>query len=104
MSLEAINKIRDVEGTMDQARAEAKAKAQKLIADAEREGRALLEQGRQDSAAKAAEVMKAAQAKAAQRRTAILEETEKECRTLTAGADANMAKAARMIVGRVVES
>ena len=46
MSLEAITKIRDVEEGMDQARAQARAQAQRLLADAERAGRDLLEQGR----------------------------------------------------------
>lgn len=104
MSLEAINKIRDVEGAMDQAKADAKAQAQKLLADAEREGRTLLEKGRQDSTAKAAEVMKAAEAKAGEKRTAVLEATKQECAKLTADADARMAQAAKMIVERVVES
>ena len=61
MSLEAINQIRGVEGSADQARADARTKAQKILADAEREGRALLEQGKAQSAAAAAEVMKRAQ-------------------------------------------
>ena len=46
MSLEAITKIREVESSMEQSKAEARSQVQKLAADAEREGRALLEQGR----------------------------------------------------------
>ena len=53
MSLEAITRIRSVEEGMDQAKADARAQAQKLAAEAEREGRALLQQGR-EQAAKAA--------------------------------------------------
>ena len=57
MSLEAITKIRSVEEDMDQARADAKARAQKLAAEAEREGRALLQQGRERAAKAAAAEM-----------------------------------------------
>ena len=42
MSLEAITKIREVESSMEQSKAEARSQVQKLAADAEREGRALL--------------------------------------------------------------
>ena len=50
MSLEAITKIREVESSMEQSKAEARSQVQKLAADAEREGRALLEQGRKELA------------------------------------------------------
>lgn len=104
MSLEAISKIRDVEETMDQAKAEARAKAQKLVADAERAGHQFLEEGRQISAARAGEAMKAAEAQAEEKRSEILAATQTECEALTADADAKMAQAVSMIVGRVVES
>ena len=61
MSLEAITKIRAVEDSMEQSKAEAKAQAQKLIAEAEREGKALLQQGREKAAAAAAAAMKEAE-------------------------------------------
>ena len=41
MSLEAITKIRAVEEDMERSKTDAKAQAQKLIADADREGRSL---------------------------------------------------------------
>ena len=50
MSLEAITEIREVEERMERAKTEARAQAQKLVADAERDGKALLQQGR-DAAA-----------------------------------------------------
>ena len=58
MSLEAITKIREVEESMEQAKAEAKAQVQKMLADAEREGRALLMQGKENAANAAAELMR----------------------------------------------
>ena len=72
MSLEAITKIRAVEDGMEQARADARAQAQKLAADAEREGRVLLQKGREQSAAAAADALKQAEAQAAKKRDEIL--------------------------------
>ena len=46
MSLEAITEIREVEERTERAKAEARAQAQKLAADAERDGKALLRQAR----------------------------------------------------------
>ena len=104
MSLEAITKIRAVEDSMEQAKAGAKAKAQKLIADAEREGRALLEQGKEKSAGAAAAAMKEAEAGAAKRREEILAQAAKDCDALKASASKRMDKAAQAILGRVVET
>ena len=47
MSLEAITKIREVESSMEQSKAEARSQVQKLAADAEREGRDLPARRRQ---------------------------------------------------------
>lgn len=103
MSLEAITKIRGVEDEMDQARAQARAQTQKLLADAEKAGQELLEQGRRTSAEKAAGVMKAADERGAARREEILAAAEEDCRALSQLAQTNMAQAAQMIVERVVE-
>lgn len=104
MSLESINTIRGVEESMDQARLEAKASAQKLLAEAEREGRALLENGKTQAAAESARMMGEAEQQAEKRRQEILAAAGEDCRSLAAAADANMAKAVEMIVRRVVES
>ena len=92
MSLEAISKIRSVEESMDQARADARARAQKLAAEAERDGRALLQKGK-DAAAKAA---------AAKRRDEILAQAAKDCGALKKQAGSRMDKATQAILGRVV--
>jgi len=104
MSRKAIQEIRSVEENMERSRAEARAKAQRLIADAEREGRELLKRGREDSAKKTAEVMKASEECAESRRAEILASAEKDCKALRSGAKAKMAQAVQMIVERVVES
>ena len=87
MSLEAISKIRAVEESMERSRADAKAQAQKLVADAEREGRALLQEGKEKA-----------------RRKEILAQAEKDCEKLKKDARTRMDKAAQAILGRVVES
>ena len=103
MSLEAITKIRAVEEDMERSKADAKAQAQKLIADADREGRALLQQGREKAAAAAAAAMKKAEEQAAERRKEILAQSGRDCEKLKSDAGARMDKAAQAIIGRVVE-
>ena len=104
MSLEAISKIRAVEESMERSRADAKAQAQKLVADAEREGRALLQEGKEKAAAAAAAAMKQAEGQAEERRKEILAQAEKDCEKLKKDARTRMDKAAQAIIGRVVES
>ena len=104
MSLEAITKIRAVEENMDQSRADAKANAQKLVADAEREGQALLQQGQERAAAAAVEAMRKAEEAAALRRKEILAQADKDCDALRTEASKRMDKATQAILERVVES
>lgn len=104
MSLEAITKIREVEDSMEQAKADARAKGQKLVADAEREGRVLLQQGKDKAARAAAAAMKEAEEAAAVRRQELLAQAAKDCDHLKAGAEKRMDEATRAILGRVVES
>ena len=104
MSLEAITKIRAVEDGVEQSKADAKAQAAKLAADAEREGRALLQKGREKSAEASAKALKEAEEKAAKRRDEILAQSAKDCEKLKADAGKRMDKAVQAILGRVVES
>ena len=104
MSLEAITKIRAVEDGMEQARADARAQAQTLASDAERDGRALIQKGREQSASAAAEALKQAEAQATKKRDAILAKAAKDCDALKKNAEARLDKAAKAIVGRVVDS
>lgn len=102
MSLEAISKIRSVEENMDQARADAKVRAQKLAAEAERDGRALLQKGKEEAAKAAAAEMEKAEAAAAKRRDEILAQAAKDCGELKKKAGSRMDKATQAILGRVV--
>lgn len=102
MSLEAISKIRSVEETMDQARADARARAQKLAAEAERDGRALLQKGKDEAAKAAAAEMAKAEAEAAKKRDEILAQSAKDCGALKQRAGSRMGQASQAILGRVV--
>ena len=102
MSLEAISKIRSVEESMDQARADATARAQKLAAEAAREGRALLQKGKDTAAKAAAAELEKAEAAAAKRRDEILAQAAKDCGALKKQAGSRMDKATQAILGRVV--
>ena len=104
MSLEAITKIREVESSMEQSKAEARSQVQKLAADAEREGRALLHAGREKAAAASAKALQEADGKAAKRREEILAQSVEDCKKLKANAGARMDKAVQAILGRVVET
>ena len=104
MSLEAITKIRAVEESAEQAKANARAEAQKLLADTEREGREMLQKGKEESAKAAAEIMRKAQDEAAALRESILAQAAEDCKALKADAGGRMDKATQAILGRVVGS
>jgi len=103
MSLEAIREIQRVEESMDQARAQARAQAQKIVADARQQGLALLQQGKAEAAAELAEAMKGAEQSAKKRREEILAAAKQDGKDLAAYAENNMAQAVEMIIERVVE-
>ena len=104
MSLEAITEIREVEERMERAKAEARAQAQKMVADAERDGKALLQQGGAAAGKAEAEALRKAEEAAAGRREAILAGAAKDCQALKDAAFVRMDQAAQAILERVVES
>ena len=104
MSLEAITEIRGVEEQAERAKAEARAQAQKILAGAERDGKALLQQGRDDAAAAQAQALREAEEAAAARREAILAQAATDCQKLKDAARGRMDQAVRAILERVVES
>ena len=78
---------------MERSKAEARGQAQKLAADAQREGKDLLERRREASAEAAAKAMEEARQRAGQRREEIL-----------AQANTRSSVAVRAILEKVVES
>ena len=104
MSLEAITEIRAVEERAERVKAEARAQAQKLAADADRDGKALLRQGRDDAAAAQVQALREAEETAAARREAILARAAADCQRMKDAARGHMDQAVRAILERVVES
>lgn len=103
MSLEAITKIHQIEEGVEQEKSDARARAQKLASDAEREGRELLKAGAEKVKAENAAAMERAQNQAAKRREEILAKAAEDCAALRARAGKRMDKAVEAILGRVVE-
>ena len=103
MSLEAIEKISQVEGTNRERKAAAEAEAKQIIANAERDGLALLEPMRAEEAAKGAELLRQAEERAAQRSEQIAASAEAEGDALRRAAEGRLQAASEFIVGRIVE-
>lgn len=102
MSLEVIEKVTQVENETRERKAAAEAEAKKIVADAEREGLALLQQVRAKAADTGGAQLKQAEAKAAERSARIAADAEAEAAALRKEAGRHLEEAAEFIVGRVV--
>lgn len=102
MSLEAIEKVTQTEIKSAERKATAEAEAKQLIADAEREGLALLQRMRQDATQSGKALLAKAEEKAAERSAEITRIAQAEGDALCQTASAHLEAAAEFIVGRVV--
>lgn len=102
MSLEAIEKVTQTEVKSAERKATAEAEAKKLIADAQREGLALLQRVRQDATQSGKRLLEQAEAKAADRAAEITRNAQAEGEALRQAASTHLEAAAEFIVGRVV--
>lgn len=102
MSLEAIEKVTQVETVGRERKAAAEAEARQIIADAERGGLALLQQVRTDAAEHGKKQLREAEEKAAERSTEISRAAEAAGAALRETAEKHLEEAAEFIVGRVV--
>lgn len=102
MSLEAIKKITDTEQTYKQMKQEAQAAAQKLVCDAERDGKNRLEKARLQAESEARTLLGEAEAEAASRAAAMMKEAEAQCDRLRAEAEKRLDKVVDLIVERIV--
>ena len=103
MSLEAIEKVTELETQMREQKAAAEAKARQIAVDAEREGIALLEKTRADAAERGRKLLKQAEERAAKQAEEIQSAAEAESEALREAAGRNLEEAAEFIVGRVVK-
>lgn len=102
MSLEAIEKINQVEKENQERRAAADAQAKQLVADAQRDGQALIQKTRTDAAEKGKEMLRQAEVRAQERSAQISAEANAQGDALRAEAAKHLEEAAEFIVGRVV--
>ena len=74
-----------------------------MLASAQRDGLALLEQMRAEEAAKGAELLRQAEERAAQRSAQIAASAKEDGDALRRAAESRLQSAAEFIVGRIVE-
>ena len=99
MPLEVIENITRVEADNRERKASAEAKAKQIVADAQRDGLALLQQTRAAAADRGRELLRQAEARAAE----IGQEAQAEAERLRREAEKRLDMAADLIVGRVVK-
>ena len=103
MSLEAIEKVTQIEQQSQERKAAAEAEARQIVANAEREGLALLQQVRADATEDGRKLLRKAEERAAEKAAEIGRAAESESAALREAAGRNLEEAAEFIVGRVVK-
>ena len=102
MSLEAIEKVTQIEQQSQERKAAAEAEARQLVANAEREGLALLQQVLVYTTKDGRKLLQKADEKAAEKAAEIGRAAEAESAALREAAGKHLEEAAEFIVGRVV--
>ena len=103
MPLEVIENITRVEADNRERKASAEAKAKQIVADAQRDGLALLQQPRTSAAERSRELLRQAETRAAARGEEIRRDAQAEGEALRKEAESRLDAAADLIVGRVVK-
>ena len=103
MSLEAIEKVTQIEQQSQERKAAAEAEARQIVANAEREGLALLQQVRVDATKDGRKLLRKAEERAAEKADEIGRAAESESAALREEAGRKLEEAAEFIVGRVVK-
>ena len=103
MPLEAIENITQTESAGRERKAAAEVQVRQMLADAQRDGQALLQRTREDAQQKGRELLSAAEARAAAQGEQIRRDAQAEGEALRREAEAHLEEAADLIVGRVVK-
>ena len=103
MPLEVIENNTRVEADNRERKTAAEAKAKQIVADAQRDGLALLQQTRTAAAERSRELLQQAEARAAARGEEIRRAARTEGEALRREAETRLDDAADLIVGRVVK-
>ena len=102
MSLEAIQKVSEIEKQMLEKKSEAEAEAQAIIAEAEKNGFAMLQKMRSEAVEHGKTLAVRAEEKAMEKTAEIQRAAEAESNALREIADQHMGEAVEFIVERVV--
>lgn len=102
MYLDAVKEIQSLEQRAEQERTDARGRARKLVADARRDGEALVSETKKAAAKADADALKTCEQQAKQRHDVALQEAEAQCRSLRHHAAENMDEAVSLIVEKVV--
>jgi|GEM_PF-1077254 len=103
MSLEAIEAVNKAENENKARKTTAEQEAKERIAQAEKNGLALLDQMRTQAAEESKRLLREAEGRAEERCAKIRECTAQECEVLAGQAKAHMSEAVERIVGKVVK-
>lgn len=103
VSLEAIEKIAGAEEKMRERRAAAEAEGRKLVEDAERSGRALLQKVREEGLEAGRRMLQQAEEQGAKEAERIAAEAKNAGEVLCRAAEKRLDAAAEWIVGKVVK-
>ena len=101
MAFEAIQKVTQTEEASRGQKAEAGAQAKRIVADAQRAGKALVAEARAQAQEKAKAMMAQAEELAAQQSRQVLEGNAQACEAMKRQARGHLEQAADLIVGRV---
>ena len=104
MSLEAIQKVAGAEQAARERRAEAAEEAKRIVADAERAGRQLVQDSRAQAEQEAKAMLADAEVQAEKKAKQTLADNDAKCEALKQAARQRLGKAAGLIVGRVGNS
>ena len=104
MSLEAIQKVTEAEQAARERRAKAAEEAKRIVADAERAGRQLVQDARAKAEQDAKAMLADAEVQAEKQAEKTLADNDAKCEALKQAARKRLDKAASLIVGRVGNS
>ncbi len=102
MPLEAIKQVSDAEDKAAAIRKDAYDQSKRLLAQAERDGRAMLEEARLQAEAEAARLLLEAEGPAKKQGEELLAAAQREGALLRAKAEGRMEKAVQLITERIV--
>lgn len=103
MAMDAIKKVTETEQDFQKRREAAAAEGKQQVAQAQKDGRRIVEEARQTAEAQVRQMMADADGKAAQKAQEIMAAAQKDCEGLKQQARTHLDQAAALIVEKVVK-